>query len=180
MPELLERLVFFHAQARKSMKSEKETGLRIVDNVRHMPAPPPELASFMDVYHRRFESGHLLLAAEDEGRGVFQAWVASGRLRIDELRRVWVIPERERVMYDVFTAPAYRGRGLYSNALRYLLSSAAILHAERFWIYARSDNTASIRVIRRCGFTEAGTLYGIHVLRSIVFPELRGLHLCKE
>ncbi len=109
-------------------------------------------------YRSRFRDGHTAIILNDNGERVFTAWIASGRLHVDELNYDWRIPASERVVYDCVTAAAHRGRGLYPAALRWIVRYAQREEISRVWIYADARNHASLRGIDKAGFDAAGLM----------------------
>jgi ribosomal protein S18 acetylase RimI-like enzyme len=62
-------------------------------------------------------------------------------------------------LYDIFTAPAARGRGIASLLCRQLLADAVARGARTAYLQVESDNLPARAVYRRLGFTDA---YGYH------------------
>ena len=58
-------------------------------------------------------------------------------------------------LYDVFTAPAARGRGLASVLCRQLLADAASRGARAAYLQVESDNSPARAVYHRLGFSDA-------------------------
>jgi ribosomal protein S18 acetylase RimI-like enzyme len=58
-------------------------------------------------------------------------------------------------LYDVFTAPAARGRGLARSLCRHLLAEAAGRGARTAYLQVEADNDAARAVYRRLGFIDA-------------------------
>lgn len=56
-------------------------------------------------------------------------------------------------LYDVFTAPAVRGRGLASHLCAWLLARAADQGARHAYLQVDAGNQAALAVYRRLGFT---------------------------
>lgn len=55
------------------------------------------------------------------------------------------------IIYDCWTPPRCRGRGLYPLVLRALVRDAHV-HGHDAWIYCYADNYASVRGIEKAGF----------------------------
>jgi ribosomal protein S18 acetylase RimI-like enzyme len=58
-------------------------------------------------------------------------------------------------LYDVFTAPTARGRGLARSLCRHLLAEAAGRGARTAYLQVEADNDVARAVYRRLGFIEA-------------------------
>lgn len=118
---------------------------------------------FRRLYGERLELGHLPVCCRLDDRLVHVSWCASRSLRIDEVGRLWQLPDGECCVYDVVTAPEARGRGIYPAVLSWIREDAARRQFRRVWIYAESTNHASERGILRAGFTAAGTIRALRV-----------------
>ena len=75
-----------------------------------------------------------------------------------------IAPEADLVgLYDVFTAPAARGRGLATALCRWLLAHAADQGARHAYLQVDAANHAARAVYQRLGFSDA---YGYHYRAS--------------
>jgi hypothetical protein len=81
-------------------------------------------------------------------------WSAAGPAHIGGLDLAFSVPPGERYLWDFFTFPPYRGRGLYPLLLQEILRRES--EAEWFWIGHDADNLASRRGILKAGFALAG------------------------
>jgi CelD/BcsL family acetyltransferase involved in cellulose biosynthesis/RimJ/RimL family protein N-acetyltransferase len=102
---------------------------------------------------KRLADGDELFVAELDGEFAHVAWlgqrdeiVASSEVG-DEVRLP--LPRRGAVIYDCWTPPAMRGRGVYPRVLRELAARAP---CDDVWIYCHRTNVASARGILRAGF----------------------------
>lgn len=109
-------------------------------------------------YRTRFQDGGRAMIGEIGGTVVFTAWLACRALRIDELRCTWQLPDGCAVVYDVVTEPAWRGRGIYPEALGRIGTALAKEGKRHFWIYAEADNASSRRGIIKAGFEKVGRI----------------------
>lgn len=107
--------------------------------------------------------------------------VEGGRL----LHYGWIQPEHDRgedrstgqvffplpgavSLYDFYTHPRARGRGLYHKSICHLLhESVSLLHAQRAYIYVAADNGPSRHVIEKVGFRYVGSLFKEGRLRTV-------------
>lgn len=110
------------------------------------------------VYRERLRDGGVALIGRVGEEIVFTAWVAKHRLRIDEIAWTWTLAEPDAVAYDVVTEPAWRGRGIYPEALRLLSGLLAESGTRHLWIYAEEENAASIRGIVKAQFEYRGSI----------------------
>lgn len=115
------------------------------------------------VYRERLRDGGKALIGRIGGEIVFTAWVAKGELRIDEIAWTWTLAEPDAVVYDVITESAWRGRGIYPEALRLLSGLLAETGTRYLWIYVEEENAASIRGIVKAQFEYRGIVEARHL-----------------
>ncbi len=125
------------------------------------------------VYRQRFAEGGEALIGSTSGEIVFSAWVQRMAVRIDEIAWLWRLPDLSATVYDVATMPAWRGRGVYPEALRRCSGLLADEGVRYLWIYAEEDNAASLRGIEKAlfeyrGSVEAHRLFGYAFRRGVV------------
>jgi ribosomal protein S18 acetylase RimI-like enzyme len=81
----------------------------------------------------------------------------------------------EAYIWDCVTLPTYRGRGLYSALLAYMLAELREAGVRRTWIGASLDNQASIKGFMNAGFQPAikliyGRLLALRCAWVIAYP----------
>jgi GNAT superfamily N-acetyltransferase len=91
------------------------------------------------------------------GEPVGYGWVSSGELTIGELDLSVVLQPGSRYLWDFFTIPSWRGRGIYPRLLLAIIAHE--VEAERFWVGHDLGNLASRRGIVKAGFCEVGAVY---------------------
>lgn len=106
---------------------------------------------------RRLDAGHRAYVAWRDGSPAAWGWVATRTAAIGELGSTFVIPARERYLWNFVTLAAHRGQGIYPLLLD------AIVHAEsreadRFWIAYAPENHASGAGVRKAGFASLAEL----------------------
>lgn len=81
--------------------------------------------------------------------------------RLSEVEQEFVYDEPENaVLYDFFTHPQARGRGLYQQALYQILHDvAAVPGIKKIYIMVLADNGPSRHVIEKVGFKYQGSLF---------------------
>jgi GNAT superfamily N-acetyltransferase len=84
---------------------------------------------------------------EDEPAGY--GWSGANSVGVADV--FWPITPPDRGLWDFFTLPVARGRGIYPHLLQAILRTEQS-EAERFWIGHRVDNLASQRGIEKAGF----------------------------
>jgi GNAT superfamily N-acetyltransferase len=95
------------------------------------------------------------LALDDDDVVVHASWVTTRGAWVGELRRYFVVPDASAYVYESFTSPRARGRGIYPAMLRYIASEAARTGSKELWIGVGEDNAASLRAITKGGFVAA-------------------------
>jgi ribosomal protein S18 acetylase RimI-like enzyme len=108
----------------------------------------------------------------DEGNIVHSSWVTRYRAWTRELRTYVSPPQGDAYVYESFTRPEVRGRGVYPFALAGIAADLAGA-AGRLWVMVEADNPASIRSVEKAGFERHGSF---HVRRRLgrLFIEVRG------
>jgi GNAT superfamily N-acetyltransferase len=157
MPDVFHHLRFFSAAASGAAVADRGA-FRLLSAHAQMPPLPQDVLQFRDIHALRFAEGHTAVIGERGAAVAFIAWLAAGRLRIDELALTWRIPPKHAVVYDVYTTPEHRGQGVYTDALAWIRAKLAEENIVRCWIYAEQSNRASIRGISKAGFAYAGSV----------------------
>jgi len=107
---------------------------------------------------QRFETGRRCYGAWVEGQLAAFGWVSYEDEHIGELNlRIKLLPG-EVYVWDCATAPNFRGNGLYSALLAYMLGELRDQKICRAWIGADLDNLPSQKGIARAGFHHIGDL----------------------
>jgi ribosomal protein S18 acetylase RimI-like enzyme len=101
---------------------------------------------------RRLRRGCRAFAARVDGRIASYGWVSAGSECIGELEREFRLPPGEAYVWDCFTLPAHRRRGLYSSLLRHIARAMQAEGTARLWIGTARANRASIRGFEAAGF----------------------------
>ncbi len=115
---------------------------------------------------QRLRDGHVCAVARHETEVVAYCWLACTPVWVAEIGHA-VVPGAEDVyIYDAFTMPEWRARGLFSAVLARLLAFAHARGRKRALIFAGARNRASRRVIERAGF---------EIVHSVWQVELCGL-----
>ncbi|MFN7926624.1 MAG: GNAT family N-acetyltransferase [Blastocatellia bacterium] len=83
------------------------------------------------------------------------------KARLSEVGQEYVFPEPDNaVLYDFFTHPQARGRGLYQQALYQILHDVAEMpDIKKIYIMVLADNAPSRHVIEKVGFTYESSLF---------------------
>ena len=86
---------------------------------------------------------------------VHSSWVTTSSAWTREIRGYMVPPPGGAYVYESFTRPEVRGRGVYPLALRAICDWAGGEQIEQVWVAVEADNPASIRAVTKAGFEEA-------------------------
>ena len=107
---------------------------------------------------RRLANDNLAFVAFFNGQPAAFGWMARGRARIGELAHDFVLPIRNRYLWNFRTMAEFRGRGIYPVLLQYILQFEGA-KTERFWIIHAPENKSSLKGILKAGFRYLGKLH---------------------
>ncbi len=110
-------------------------------------------------YRARLAAGHwVIYAAGEDGEVQSWGWVTAPTDKPQNAPweyGVWAkVSPGTGYLWDYFTLPAYRGRGLYKALLQRSADQCFVRGAARVWIYAEISNTASRRGIMGADYGE--------------------------
>jgi GNAT superfamily N-acetyltransferase len=122
-------------------------------------------------FRARLDGGSSCYLVTAAGRIVHSTWLSTGPAWTRELQRYLVPPAGDAYVYESFTRPEARGRGLYRFALQSLCALAAGEGIRRMWVAVEHANVASLRAVTKAGF-EAGFEVGYRRLlgNTVVDP----------
>jgi len=109
----------------------------------------------------RMAQGFHLYTLVEYGRLLHYAWLIERQTRGEDawVDQVYFPPPETAVLFDHFTHPSARGRGLYFQALCQLLHDAHdIAQARQAYVTVFGNNGPSRHVIERVGFHYEGSL----------------------
>lgn len=87
-------------------------------------------------------------------RIVHATWMTIATAWTRELRAYLRPPRGDAYVYESFTHPAARGRGVYPFALDHIAAWLAGAGTEQVWVAVEADNPASLRAVGKAGFEE--------------------------
>lgn len=91
-----------------------------------------------------------------EGARILHAsWTTTRSAWTSELHSYICPPPGDAYVYESYTRPETRGRGIYPFALRNMCADLAVRGIERIWVGVEDDNVPSIRAITKAGFEAA-------------------------
>ena len=106
----------------------------------------------------RLRDGQACAIAHHETEVVAYCWLTCTPVWVGEIGHA-VVPGPEDVyLYDAFTMPGWRGRGLFLAVISPLLALARSRRRSRALIFVGAGNRASRRAIERAGFEIAHTV----------------------
>lgn len=85
-------------------------------------------------------------------RIVHSSWVTLRAAWTREIRGFMTPPVGSAYVYESFTRPEVRGRGVYPFALRSISSWAASQGVDRVWVAVEAGNPASIKAVAKADF----------------------------
>ena len=121
---------------------------------------PPEVYRTLAV--ERTAQGFHLYTFVEGGRLLHYAWLIERQTRGEDgwVNQVYFPPPETAVLFDHFTHPLARGRGLYFHALCRLLHDARQIEgARQAYVTVFACNGASQHVIEKTGFQHVGSLF---------------------
>jgi CelD/BcsL family acetyltransferase involved in cellulose biosynthesis/GNAT superfamily N-acetyltransferase len=110
----------------------------------------------------RLQNGHHVFTHVEQARLVHYGWMGEAQQHADlsEVGQQIALPPGTAVLYEYFTHPEARGRGLYQHSLRQMLEEAAAApDAKWIYIWVLADNAASRHVIEKAGFEYRGSAF---------------------
>lgn len=109
------------------------------------------------VYAQRLAAGHVALLLLHDDVVMHVSWIARTALRVDELGCTLRMPADVVCVYDVVTADAWRGRGVYPAVLGWMRRHGReLFSAGSIWIYSEKENASSRRGIEKAGYEPVG------------------------
>lgn len=123
-------------------------------------------------FRRRLtDTTHCFLVEADEGV-LHSSWVTTSAAWTREIQ-AWVSPPPgDAYVYESFTAPAARGRGVYPFALAGICSWAAERGIVRVWVAVESGNAPSLKAITKAGFDRSYSVRYRRRLGRVTFEAL--------
>ena len=95
---------------------------------------------------------------EANGRLLHSSWVTTSGAWTRELRSYLRPPQGGAYIYESFTRPDARGKGLYPTALRGIASDAFERGLDSLWVAVEAGNHSSLRAVSKVGFIPVSRL----------------------
>lgn len=118
--------------------------------------------NFLSESLKNIEAGHHFYTRVENGRLQHFGWLIENQKanHFPEVGQEFEFPHGSAVLYNFYTDPRSRGKGLYKAALRQMLRDAAKLpEVANIYIAVMSDNKPSRSVIEKLGFRYQGSLF---------------------
>jgi RimJ/RimL family protein N-acetyltransferase len=122
----------------------------------------PTLFEFLQTAMRRLEEGEHVYTRVEDGVLIHYGWLIERQevAYFPEVDQKFRMPPQSAVLYDYFTHPAYRGRGLYQCSLHEMSCDAAnIAGTEFIYISVVAGNAPSRHSIEKADFEYQSSLY---------------------
>jgi RimJ/RimL family protein N-acetyltransferase len=103
-------------------------------------------------FRRRLTPTTSCFLVERAGALLHASWVTTGAAWTREIRAYVVPPPGDAYVYESFTSPDARGRGVYPFALAGICRWAQESGVARVWVAVESGNAPSYRAITKAGF----------------------------
>jgi GNAT superfamily N-acetyltransferase len=81
------------------------------------------------------------------------SWVATQSAWVGEADRSFVVPPGDAYIYQSFTTPEMRGKGVYPAVLNTISARLGARGIAKLWIAAERTNHSSLRAIEKAGFS---------------------------
>jgi len=112
---------------------------------------------------QRWDVGHLCFAARHEGRLVACCWAALAGAWSDYLRCAVELAPGEAYLFDAYTLPAWRGRGIAHAVCMQQLSYLRQAGRRRVIRMTAAENTVALQVHAKAGFRPAGAIVSLGI-----------------
>lgn len=89
---------------------------------------------------------------------VHATWCTTTGAWTRELHAYLVPPHGDAYVYESFTGPSVRGRGVYPAVLRAIAADLEREGLEKVWVAVEADNTGSLKAVTKGGFEEVGSI----------------------
>ena len=110
----------------------------------------------------RLEQAETVYTISVGGRLAHSGWLVRNQTesRLTEVRQTIALPRGSVALYDYYTHPEFRGRGLYRTMIKHMLNEAFSDETTQYaYITVLASNRPSRHVIESLGFQYVGSLY---------------------
>lgn len=92
---------------------------------------------------------YLVMAGD---RAVHATWCTTTGAWTREIEALLMPPAGDAYVYESYTRPEVRGRGVYPYALRQIAADLSERAVRRVWVAVEASNAASLRAVAKAGF----------------------------
>ena len=92
---------------------------------------------------------YLVIAAD---RAVHATWCTTAGAWTREIEALLIPPTGDAYVYESYTRPEVRGRGVYPYALGQIAADLWGRDVKRVWVAVEASNSASLRAVAKAGF----------------------------
>lgn len=117
---------------------------------------------------QRLDRGDNICVAYRNSDILSYCWIAFNQILVDEIQMTLKIKDKEVYLYDAYTKPEHRGKGLYPAILSNLLSYFKGKDFSRALIFVQKGNKASHSGVIKAGFI---------LFQELIFIKVAGLAL---
>ena len=106
-------------------------------------------------FRSRLTGSTLCFLVLKDGLIVHATWGTFSSAWTRELQRYFCPPPGDLYVFESYTRPEVRGRGVYTFALRRIAEWAADQGTSRLWVTVEHDNPPSLKAVAKAGFIPA-------------------------
>lgn len=125
-------------------------------------------------FRRRLSPWTRCFVVDDGSTFLHASWMTTARAWTSEIRGYISPPLGDAYVYESFTRPETRGRGIYPFALLSICAELERRQVPRAWVGVEADNAPSIRAITKAGFEDAFEITFHRRLGRVQIDDLRG------
>ena len=117
---------------------------------------------FLSASQARLKDDHHVYTYVEEGRLLHYGWLTEGpnQSLLIESCQPFAFPPNSAYIFDFYTFPQARGRGLYTHCLQKMLSDLAHMPGtDKVYVAVTADNRPARHVIEKMGFTHEFSFY---------------------
>jgi ribosomal protein S18 acetylase RimI-like enzyme len=109
-------------------------------------------------FRSRLSGATRCFVVEKDEQLVHSTWATTAAAWTREVRSYIKPPRGDAYVYESYTRPEMRGRGVYPFALTNICATLGPEGIRRVWVAVEGDNPASIRAVTKAGFEPAWRL----------------------
>lgn len=125
-------------------------------------------------FRRRLSPWTRCFVVDDGSMFLHASWVTTSRAWTSEIRGYISPPIGDAYIYESFTRPETRGRGIYPFALFSICAEVRQRRVGRAWVGVEAENVPSVRAITKAGFEQAFELSFHRRMGRVQIDDLRG------